>query len=464
MSKIVYPYIPNTAPETRNAMLAELGVKDAEELYREIPERLRFRRSLDLPEPLLSESDLERHVRGLLEKNKTCDEYLSFLGAGCEQHHVPAVVDAMIARGEFLTAYFGNAYTDNGQLQVIFEYQSMLCDLLGMEIAGFPMTCGLAASGTAVRMAARITGRSEVLVPATINPRRLEQMKTYCRYSEVGTITTVAYDRATGLLDLVDLKGRLRSGVACVLVENPSYLGGVESQLETIANLAHDAGALLVACVNPVSLGVLPNPGDYGADIACGDSQPLGVHMNYGGGATGFIATKDIPEHIAEFPSMIVNIAPTLVGDGFGFTIGGYAERLHYMARELGKEYTGTNAGSWAIANAVYLSLMGPEGMREIGETIVKKSHYAKKLVSEIPGLALPFSAPHFNEFVVNFDKTGKSVQQVNQTLLEQQIFGGVDLSEVFPALGQSALYCVSEIHTANDIKELASALREVTR
>jgi glycine dehydrogenase subunit 1 len=464
MSDIVYPYIPNTAPETRNAMLAELGVKDVEELYRQVPERLRFRRRLDLPEPLLSESDLERHVRGLLEKNSTCNEYLSFLGAGCEQHYVPAVVDAMIGRGEFLTAYLGNAYTDNGRFQAIFEYQSMLCDLLGMEIAGFPMTCGLAASGTAVRMAARITGRSEVLVPATINPRRLEQMKTYCRYSEVGTITTVAYDRATGLLDLVDLKGKLDSGVACVLVENPSYLGGVESQLEAIANLAHGAGALLVACVNPVSLGILPNPGDYDADIACGDSQPLGVHMNYGGGTTGFVATKDIPEHIAEFPGLIVNIAPTLAGDGFGFTMWGYAERLHYMARELGKEYTGTNAANWAIANAVYLSLMGPEGMREIGETIVKKSHYAKKLVSEIPGLALPLSAPHFNEFVVNFDKTGRSVQQVNEALLEQKIFGGVDLSEVFPDLGQSALYCVSEIHTASDVKELASALREVTR
>src|ERR1035437_6048131 len=191
MSDIVYPYIPNTAPETRNAMLAELGVKDVEELYRQVPERLRFKKRLDLPEPLLSESDLERHVRGLLEKNSTCNEYLSFLGAGCEQHYVPAVVDAMIGRGEFLTAYLGNAYTDNGRFQAIFEYQSMLCDLLGMEIAGFPMTCGLAASGTAVRMAARITGRSEVLVPATINPRRLEQMKTYCRYSEVGSITTV---------------------------------------------------------------------------------------------------------------------------------------------------------------------------------------------------------------------------------------------------------------------------------
>jgi glycine dehydrogenase subunit 1 len=464
MNEVIYPYIPNTAPESRKAMLAAIGVKDADELYREIPEHLRFKGRLDLPEPFLSEYDLEKHVRGLLAKDITCNEYLNFLGAGCEQHHVPAAVDSVISRGEFLTAYLGNAYTDNGRWQALFEYQSLLCDLLGMEIAGMPMTCGLAASGSAVRMAARITGRSEVLVPATMNPRRLVQMKTYCRKSEVATITQVAYDAETGLLDMHDLEDKLHAGVACVLVENPSYLGVIESQIAAIADLAHAAGALLVACVNPISLGVLPSPGDYGADIACGDSQPLGVHMNYGGGATGFVATMDIPEHIAEFSSLMVNITPTVEGDGFGFTFWGYAERLHYMARELGKEYTGTNAALWAIANAVYLSLMGPEGMREIGETIVAKSHYAKKVLAEIPGVKTPFSAPHFNEFVVNFDGTGKSVAQIDEALRERRIFGGANVGQDFPGLGESALFCISEIHTADDLKTLADALKEVTR
>jgi glycine dehydrogenase subunit 1 len=313
-------------------------------------------------------------------------------------------------------------------------------------------------------MAARITDRSEVLVPATINPRRLQQMRTYCQHSEVATITTLAYDRASGLLDCRDLKEKLHPGVACVLVENPSYLGGVESQMEAIAEAVHAEGALLVACVNPISLGVLANPGDYGADIACGDSQPLGVHMNYGGGATGFVATKEVSEHVAEFPNQMVNITDTVGGGSFGFTMYAYPERLSYRARELAKDYTGTNAALWAIANAVYLSLMGPQGMREIGETITKKAHYAKKLIAEIPGVALPFSAAHFNEFVVNFDATGQSVTQINQALLDKRIFGGVDISKDFPALGQSALYCISEIHTADDLKTLADALSEVTR
>jgi glycine dehydrogenase subunit 1 len=464
MVQAVYPYIPNTAPATRKEMLAAIGVDHVEELYREVPERLRFKGRLDLPEPYLSECDLERYVRGILARNVTCDDYLSFLGGGCEQHHVPAAVDAMIGRGEFLTAYFGNAYTDNGAFQALFEYQSLLCDLLGMEVAGYPTTCGLHASGTAVRMAARITDRSEVLVPATMNPRRLQEMRTYCQHSDVATITALAYEPATGLLDWHDLKEKLHPGVACVLVESPSYLGGIEPDMEAIADAVHAEGALLVACVNPISLGVLASPGDYGADIACGDSQPLGVHMNYGGGATGFVATKEVSEHIAEFPNQMVNITNTIGGGSFGFTMYAYPERLSYVARQLAKDYTGTNAALWAIANAVYLSLMGPQGMLEIGETIAKKSHYAKKLIAEIPGIAMPFSAAHFNEFVVNFDATGKSVIQINRALLEKRIFGGIDISRDFPALGQSALYCISEIHTADDLKSLAEALTEVTR
>ena len=445
-------------------MLATIGVQDVEELYRAIPERLRFRGPLDLPEPCLSECELERRVRRILARNVTCDDYLSFLGGGCEQHHVPAVVDAMISRGEFLTAYYGNAYTDHGKFQALFEYQSLLCDLLGMEVAGYPLTCGLHASGTAVRMAARITGRSEVLVPATMNPRRLQQMRTYCQRSEVKTITALAYDPVSGLLDRRDLEDKLHRNVACVLVENPSYLGVIESEMEAIADTAHAEGALLVACVNPISLGVLASPGDYDSDIACGDSQPLGVHMNYGGGATGFVATREIAAHIAEFPNQMVNITSTVGDEGFGFTMFAYPERLSYMARELGKDYTGTNAALWAIANAVYLSLMGPQGMREIGETIVKKAHFARQLLSEIPGVTVPFSAAHFNEFVVNFDSIGKSVAEINRALLEKRIFGGIDLSGDFAVLGQSALFCISEVHTVGDLETLRDALSEVTR
>jgi glycine dehydrogenase subunit 1 len=464
MVDIIHPYIPNSAPDSRRVMLDAIGVGDVDELYREVPARLRLDRPLDLPDPLVSEYELKRHVGDLLRRNTSVEDYLSFLGAGAEQHHVPAVVDAMISRGEFLTAYNGLAYTDKGRMQVMFEYQSMLCDLLGMEIAGFPMTCGLQASSTALRMASRITKRAEVLVPASMNPRRLAHLRTYCRHSEVATITQVDFDPAIGLMDLDDLASKLHAGVAAVLVENPSYLGVIESQCARIAELAHSAGALLVASVNPISLGVLASPGDYGADIACGDSQPLGVHLNYGGGTTGFVATKDIAEHIAEFPNLIVSIVSTRDGTDFGFTKFAYPERLHYMARELGKEYTGTNTGLWAIANAVFLALLGPQGMADLGEVIAKKSHFAKGLISQLPGVSVPLSGAHFNEFVVNFDGTGHSVAQVNDALLDRGIFGGLDLSGDFPSLDQSALYCVSEVHSASDLKRLARELEEVTR
>ena len=211
-----------------------------------------------------------------------------------------------------------------------------------------------------------------------------------------------------------------------------------------------------------MSLGVLAPPGQYGADIVTGDTQPLGVHMNFGGGTIGFVAVRDIEEHIAEIPPLMLSIADLEEGEGFGFNLFAWPERLSYMGREHSKEYTGTATALWAIANAVYMALMGPQGMKEIGEIIMQRSHYVKKLLSEIPGLTMPFTSSHFNEFVVNFDKTGKTVTHINNALLDHKIFGGKDLSEEFPRLGQSALFCISEIHSARDLKKLVQALKEV--
>jgi glycine dehydrogenase subunit 1 len=459
---IVYPYIPNSVPETRSEMLEKTGVKDVEELYAEIPKKLRFKRSLKLPKPFLSEYELEKHVKGILHKNKSCEEVLNFLGAGCYQHHVPSVVDTIISRGEFLTAYYGTNYSDMGRFQVMFEYVSMLTDLVGMEVAGFPMYDGSSSGGTALRMSARITGRPEILLPETVSPLRMKVIENYCTNSEVKTIHRVSCHPDTGLVDLDDVKAKLTPNTAGVYIENPSYLGMIETQGARIADLAHANGSLFAVGVNPMSLGVLAPPGDYGADIVSGDTQPLGVHMNYGGGTCGFVAVRDVEEHIAELPPLMTSIADLEEGDGFGFNVFAWAERLSYAARENAKEYTGTATALWSTANAVYMALMGPQGMKDIGETILQKSHYAKNLISEIPGLKAPFPSAHFNEFVVSFDETGKTVSQINAALLKRKIFGGKDLSEEFPHLGQSALYCISEIHTAKDLKKLAKSLKEV--
>ncbi len=458
----VHPYIPNSVPETRRKMLESIGLERVEELYEAIPERLRMKRPLNLPAPFPTEIELERHVKGLLDQNRACGEMLSFLGAGCYQHHVPAVVDVIVNRGEFLTAYYGSNYSDMGRFQVMFEYVSMLMDLVGMEVAGFPMFDGSSSAGTALRMCARITGRPEILLPETVSPLRMKVVEDYCRDSEVGRLTTVACRPDTGLIDLDDLQAKLSEETAGIYIENPSYLGVIETQGRRIAELAHDNGSLLAVGVNPMSLGVLAPPGDYGADIVSGDTQPLGVHMNYGGGTCGFVAVRDVEAHISELPPLLTSIADLEEGEGFGFNLFAWAERLSYAARENAKEYTGTSTALWSTANAVYLALMGPEGMREIGETILQKSHYARKRLAEIPGIRIPLSGAHFNEFVVNFDETGKRVREINAALLERGIFGGKDLSEEFPRLGESALYCVSEIHTLEDLKRLAKALEEV--
>jgi glycine dehydrogenase subunit 1 len=281
-SPFAHPYIPNSAPAARADMLRAIGVESPDELYAAIPPDLRLQRSLDLPRPLLSELDLRRHIEQVLSKNKSCADHLSFLGGGCWQHYVPAVCDEVVSRAEFLTAYGGDTYADLGKYQAIFEFQSLIGELVGMEVVSTPTFDWAAAASSAVLMAARITGRRAILVPRTMGPERFAHMRNFTLpWAE---LRPVDFDPATGLLDLGSLRGRLAPDVAAVYFENPSYLGIIEPQGQTIAELAHAAGALSVVGVDAISLGVLAPPSEYGADIVCGDVQSLGAHMQYGGG------------------------------------------------------------------------------------------------------------------------------------------------------------------------------------
>lgn len=456
----VHPYIPNSVPETRAAMLREIGVGDVEELFRDIPAKLRFHGRLDLPPPILDEAGLRRHAEEIVRKNVSCQERLSFRGAGCYQHYVPAVCDEIARRAEFLGAYSGYTYSDKGKYQATFEYQSMLGELIGMDAVTVPTFDGGTASGSAVRIACRLTGRAEVLVPATMSPQRLAIMRDYCN---VGiSLTPVGFHPDSGEMDLDDLRAKLSERTAAVYFENPSYLGLIESQGAQISELAHAAGAQSVVYVDPSSLGVLAPPADYGADIVCGDGQPLGIHMLFGGGQFGFIGTRDEERYVMELPTLLFSIAPTTTKGEFGFGWSSM-ERTSYDLRGESHDFTGTTQGLWGIVAGVYLALMGPQGMRELGETILQRVHYAMKRIGEIPGVRCPaLAATPFKEFVANFDGTDKSVAQINRGLLERGIFGGHDLTAEFPALGRSALFCVTEVHTKADIDSLAEALREV--
>jgi glycine dehydrogenase subunit 1 len=308
---IVYPYIPNSVPEVKQKMIEAIGAESTEEFYADVPENLRLREDMDLPEPLLSEYALERHVEGLLGKNKTARELLCFLGAGCYQHHVPAVCDEINQRGEFLTAYAGEPYDDHGRFQALFEYTSMMGELLNMDVVNVPTYDGFQAVATALRMACRLTDRREVLLSGTLGADLLSKVRDYCQRSS--EIKQIDFDPKTGGTQIDALKAAISDQTAAVFFENPSYLGVIETQGDTIAQIAHAHGAVCIVGANPLSLGVLTPPADYGADIVCGDIQPLGMHMQFGGGQAGYIATHDKEEYVLEYPSRLFGIAPTRV-------------------------------------------------------------------------------------------------------------------------------------------------------
>ncbi len=381
------------------------------------------------------------------------------MGAGCWQHYVPAVCDEVNQRGEFLTAYAGEPYDDHGRFQALFEYASMMGELLNMDVVNVPTYDWLQAAATSIRMALRITGRREALVPRTISADKLSKIRDYCK-PEI-EVKLLDYDSETGQLDLNSLKAEISSKIAAVYFENPSYLGFIEAHGDEISRIAHDHDAICIVGVDPISLGILTPPIEYGADIVCGDLQPLGMHMQFGGGHAGFIATRDEEKYVMEYPSRLFGITPTSVEGEYGFGDVAY-ERTSFALREKGKEFVGTAAALWGITAGVYLALMGPQGMQEIGKGIMQRSHYAMSQISKIRGVKCPvFQSTNFKEFVVNFDDTDKTVTEINKAILRHKIFGGKDLTKEFPELGNSTLYCVTEVHTKDDIDRLANTLKE---
>ncbi|SHK03042.1 glycine dehydrogenase subunit 1 [Hathewaya proteolytica DSM 3090] len=456
-----HPYIPNSNIEVQDEMLKEIGLNNLEQLHEEVPEEIRLKRKMNLPEPLVSEQDLKTHVEGILKKNSNCEKNINFLGYGCYQHYVPAICDEINTRSEFLTAYGGEPYNDHGRFQSLFEFESLIAELVDMDVSNVPTFDWDQAASTAIRMASRITGRYEALVPKTMNMDRYKVMKNYC--NPTVELVFVDYDEETGNLDLEDLKNKITDKTCAVYIENPSALGIIETQGMEISKIAHDHGAISIVGVDSISLGVLTPPGQYGADIVVGDVQCLGNHMNYGGGQCGYIATHDEEKFVMEYPSRLFGIAPTTVKGEYGFGDVAYDRTSFGHLREQGKEYVGTQAALLGITAAVYLSLMGPKGMREIGQTIMQKSQYASKKIGEIKGVKVNvFKSAFFKEFVVDFNDTGKTVEHINKKLLEKHIFGGKDLSKDYPELGESALYCVTEIHTKEQIDTLVDALKSI--
>jgi glycine dehydrogenase subunit 1 len=443
-------------------MMRGIGIKSIEELFSDIPEKYRLKRKLDVPEKGMSEFEVKKHVEMLLSKNKTCDDMPMFLGGGCWPHYVPAVVKEIVQRSEFLTSYTPyQPEISQGMLQALFEYQSMICELTGMDVANCSMYDWASALGEAARMAARVKGRNEILVPQIISPERAAVLKVYAETAGI-LVRQIGFDAEKGQVNLEDLRKAASDRTAAVYIENPSYLGFIETQVDEISKQTHSHGALFIVGVDPTSLGILSSPGDYEADIVIGEAQPLGNSMSFGGPLLGMFACREDMALVRQMPGRIVGMTTTQdrTRDGFCMAL---QTREQHIRREKATSNICSNEALCGLASAVYMALLGPEGLRELGETVMYNANYALTLLSKTSRIRAPvFKSSHFKEFTVNFDEAGLSVKDVNQKLLGRRIHGGKDVSNEFPELGQTALYCVTEMHSEDEIECLADALEDI--
>jgi glycine dehydrogenase subunit 1 len=431
----------------RKAMLAAVGVSEVDELFRDIPEGVRLGRELDL-EPALSEPELVAHLTELADRNVDTGKELSFLGAGIYDHYVPAVVDAVLSRGEFLTAYTPyQPEMSQGVLQAIFEYQTVICELTGMDVSNASGYDGTTVAADACFVAKHVTGRHKVVLCETLHPQVRQVVKTY---APGFGLEVVEVGHHGGVTDADDLR-EAASDAACVIFQQPNFFGCLE-RAPDLAGAANDAGALPVAHVDPVSLGVLEAPGAYGAALAIGEGQGAGNYESYGGPHYGFIAGRS--DLIRRMPGRIVGETTDLNGErGYVLTL---QTREQHIRREKATSNITTNQTLLALAGLVHLAWLGPQGLTELGETCMSLGEYAKER------LGLPLVFPEqttFKEFAV---RVGRSAKDVIREARANGVHPGYALGRDYPGLDDALLVAVTEKRSPADIDRLAEVLGEV--
>jgi len=442
-------YIPNTDADRRQ-MLDAIGVGAVDELFGDIPEGLRLTRPLKIP-PALAETDVVKRLRALAVRNADAERYNSFLGAGCYDHFSPAIIGHLVLRGEFLTAYTPyQPEISQGTLQALFEYQTLVCQLTGMEVSNASMYEGASATAEAILMAHRITGRAEVVVARAVHPEYRQVARTYA--AQVGLVFREVAFTEVGVTDLTAVQQALGPQTACLVVQYPNFFGGVED-LVPLAEAAHGVGALCVVCVaEPIALGLLKSPGECGADLVTGEGQGLGTGMNYGGPALGFLATRE--QYVRHLPGRLVGQTVDREGrPGYVLTL---ATREQHIRREKATSNICTAESLIALMATIYLVSLGPQGLREVALQNLRKAAYAKERLAKVPGCDLRFRGPTFNECVV---RTTKKPAALLAQLRRKQIIGGVDLGRFYPELADCLLVCVTEQKTRADIDALCAAL-----
>jgi glycine dehydrogenase subunit 1 len=440
-------YLPKS-PAERLDMLDQIGAQSIDDLFAVIPAEYRVQGDLAIPRQL-GESEIIDHFKWAGTQNAV--GYASFLGAGCYRHYRPVVIDALVQRGEFLTSYTPyQAEITQGTLQAIFEFQTMICELTGMDIANASMYDGSTGAAEAVMMAARITGRSHVVVVSSVHPEYREVLTTYAQHQGLPT-TVVGYDAESGRVDLAALDAAITQETACVLVQSPNFFGVVED-IPAIAELAHAKGALLVVSIaEAVSLGVIKPPVE--ADIVSMEAQSFGVAISYGGPFCGVIATKE--KYLRQMPGRLAGQTKDADGNtGYVLTL---STREQHIRREKATSNICTNQALVALMATIFLTVYGKQGIRDLAIQNLAKANFAAKMLSSQAGSKLLFAgSPRFHEFVL---QTTESPAQLNARLLEQKIIGGVDLSKWYPELGNATLWCVTELNTREQIEAAAQAV-----
>jgi glycine dehydrogenase subunit 1 len=443
------PYIPHTDKD-RKEMLERIGVSAFEELLSEIPEKLRYKGEYNIKDAL-SEFEVQKELEAIARKNKTAKEYTSFLGAGIYDHFIPSVVRTIASRSEFYTAYTPyQAEVSQGTLQAIFEFQSMICELFDMDVSNASMYDGATALAEAAHMGVSIKDKSEVIVFETVHPHYQKTIETYTR-GVCGNIKRI--QSSGGIVEPSAVEAAVTDRTAAVLVQHPNFFGNLE-HMDEIARIVHAQDALLAVCVHPLSLGLLKPPGAYGADIAVAEGQPLGIAQSYGGPLLGlFTAKKD---YIRRMPGRIIAETEDVEGKrGFVMTL---QTREQHIRREKATSNICTNEGLCALMAAVYLSLLGKSGIKEVAALMYKKAHYLAEGIAQLDGYELKYpERPFFNEFVV---KTERDAKEILTGVEKQGFFGGFELQRMNRDWTHQILIAVTEKRTKGEMDRFISALR----
>jgi glycine dehydrogenase subunit 1 len=432
------PFIVNTARE-REEMLKVIGANSFDDLIADIPEEIRLKRALDIL-PASDEPQVRKLLEGLASANRSTSDYVSYLGGGAYDHFIPVAIKTIASRSEFYTAYTPyQAEVSQGTLQAIYEYQSLICRLYEMDVTNASMYDGATALAEAVLMAMNVTGRSQVVVAGKLHPWNSSVLKTYLEASgHNAVIQNVLQD---GVGDVAALKELVTESVAAVVVQQPNFYGCLED-VEAIGAVAHTKGALFVVSADPLSLGVLAAPGSYGADIAVGEGQPLGNPQSFGGPYLGIFTVKQ--PLVRKIPGRLVGMTKDRDGeDGFILTL---QTREQHIRREKATSNICSNQALNALQAAVYLSLLGKEGLRQVAAQSAQKAHYLAGKIAALPGFSLKFSSPYFREFVV---ETPIPASVVVERMLEKKVFAGYDLA----AHGETGLLvAVTEKRTKEEL------------